>query len=51
MSVSEIENAGSSSGGASLTGEDSTSPGDSAVEAFSLFKTYLDSQLKDFKND
>lgn len=27
----------------------SKSPGDSAIEAFSLFKTYLDAQLKDFK--
>lgn len=27
------------------------SSGDSAIEAFSLFKTYLDSQLKDFKQD
>jgi len=27
------------------------SPGDSAIEAFSLFKTYLDSTLKEFKTD
>lgn len=51
MSDSEIENAGCSRGGASLPGEGGKSPGDSAIEAFSLFKTYLDSQLKDFKND
>ncbi|XP_060578366.1 uncharacterized protein LOC132735441 [Ruditapes philippinarum] len=27
------------------------SPGDSAIEAFSLFRDYLDTQLKDFKKD
>jgi hypothetical protein len=39
MSDSEIENAGCSRGEASLPGEGGKSPGDSAIEAFSIFKT------------
>jgi hypothetical protein len=44
MSDSEIENAG-----ASLPGEDGKFSGNSAIEAFSLFKTLLDSRLKDLR--
>jgi hypothetical protein len=50
MSDSKIENAGCSRGGASLPGEGGKSPGDSTLEAVSLFKTYLDSQLKERLN-
>ena len=49
MSDGELEIGGSPLGGSSSAG--GKSPGDSAIEAFSLFKTYLDSQLNNFKHD